>query len=1133
MADDLSLLFKLRGDNAQLKGTIAETRAAVTSLKQTLGPELTQTLSGTNKLFAEIGDNLNAFVGQRIPLVGGAFLRVTGNLKGFNDELKKGGPQTAALAQQIDGIAKSSGKTSTEIARFLTTFTRLEGQAKRNDAAFKFFGGSVDLIGNKTARFIPELEKAGTQLAELGAESAGTGAAIASMAGPIGIAVVALVALSLGAVAAARELIDLTKHTAEFQGKMFDLSQATGLGVETLSTLEVAAKTTGGSLDSIAASLGIFQRKLEEAEDPTSKFAQKFKDLGVTGKDTETALRQTLAALAALPEGAEQTALALELFGRGGRQLLAILKETNGDLDALQGKLRDAGILITTDTARSADKLNDELALLDFQLRAASADIVHDLIPVLTDLAKTTGELVRAIRPLLELFSAIAGPALRPVVQGLRGLGIAVQFLTRDYEGLARSIKEANEEVADATSIPAVNVPSPSPVALPQRSPQDAAREAAQRADAVVSATKRAAAAQNQALNELFERGRIDRQRQADDTIATNKRVLDADKARIDTLIKQKEIEFKLAQDGSDQQKKAAEEIAKLQQQQLDAESLFETTSREIRAKAAKERADSRRNEEKNRADNLLREFDRHIAAIEAQIKREEITEDQGLSVIEAIEAAKVDVRRSSLEEQKSIGFLTIENQKELDNQVRQLGQEADRLLDSQRDRRLQRDREAAKRTRDFKLAELDATLDLQRIVAERTISTIEALAGLRIKSEEDAAKEILAIKLGLLDQEIAATEAKLKATSSIANVNERTAAETELNNRLKLLAEERKSIQAKGNRDIEEKRQEDLENERQYAQELADIKERIRDVEFETAREVIRLMRDHFARRTDIVRAEVQLDLDSEQTRHEQAEETLRNLARENSESKKTKEEKLEVEKEINALQEAELARHTLTIEEILAAARLAEKEADPIGRITLDLDSLREFASILEGTIVPLGEILRNTFLQVSEAIGQTVSNWVLLGETGPAVMRKILAQALASIAAEAAVNAIKELALGFATLFFNPAESAAHFTAAGLWGSIAGVAAVAGRGVAGDLFKSKTGTASGDGGRTGSQGVGQLNSLILERSTAPARQQPIHINVNVTQDRHSIVDVWAEDYQQGGITRELTINDGVHGG
>src|SRR5689334_17359579 len=127
MASDLSLLFQLRADNAQAKSVLADTRAAVTQLRGQFGKDLTGMQGIAKAALADIGENVNAFVGQRLPLVGGAFLRVTSHLKGLNEELKKGGPQTRALADQIDGIAKSSGKSSTEVARFLTTFTRLEG----------------------------------------------------------------------------------------------------------------------------------------------------------------------------------------------------------------------------------------------------------------------------------------------------------------------------------------------------------------------------------------------------------------------------------------------------------------------------------------------------------------------------------------------------------------------------------------------------------------------------------------------------------------------------------------------------------------------------------------------------------------------------------------------------------------------------------------------------------------------------------------------------------------------------------------------------------------------------------------------------------------------------------------------
>jgi mevalonate pyrophosphate decarboxylase len=140
----------------------------------------------------------------------------------------------------------------------------------------------------------------------------------------------------------------------------------------------------------------------------------------------------------------------------------------------------------------------------------------------------------------------------------------------------------------------------------------------------------------------------------------------------------------------------------------------------------------------------------------------------------------------------------------------------------------------------------------------------------------------------------------------------------------------------------------------------------------------------------------------------------------------------------------------------------------------------------------------------------------------------MRKILAQALASIAAEAAVNAIKELALGFATLFFNPAESAAHFTAAGLWASIGGVAALAGRAVAGDLFKQKD---SNSGSGSGTRGAtGQVNPVTLSRNAGTAPQistQRIILEVQ-SNDSH-IVKVVGANYNSGGKLRQIIINDG----
>lgn len=100
----------------------------------------------------------------------------------------------------------------------------------------------------------------------------------------------------------------------------------------------------------------------------------------------------------------------------------------------------------------------------------------------------------------------------------------------------------------------------------------------------------------------------------------------------------------------------------------------------------------------------------------------------------------------------------------------------------------------------------------------------------------------------------------------------------------------------------------------------------------------------------------------------------------------------------------------------------------------------------------------LFKDGFADFAQGIGGMVEDFVLLGETGPGAMKKLVASVLAGVAAQSAVLAVFELAKGFASLFFNPAEASAHFTAAALFGSIAGVTAVAGRTIAGDSFKDK---------------------------------------------------------------------------
>ena len=196
----------------------------------------------------------------------------------------------------------------------------------------------------------------------------------------------------------------------------------------------------------------------------------------------------------------------------------------------------------------------------------------------------------------------------------------------------------------------------------------------------------------------------------------------------------------------------------------------------------------------------------------------------------------------------------------------------------------------------------------------------------------------------------------------------------------------------------------------------------------------------------------------------------------------------------------------------------RVFEQQPSPF-----DFD-FEKFGKQIEQTVVPLNTILKNSFLQVADAIGQTAAQWVLLGQTGPAVGRKLLASALASITAEATVNAIKMAAVGFAHLAsFNVAAAANAFTSAGLWAAIGGGAALIGRQVAGDAFKNPGGGASGSERGSGAQALQTIN--------APRNQQVVrheHVLRIVTNDSH-IIETIGKNWNDSGGLRELILKDG----
>lgn len=344
MSNTAELILKLTGDRKQLEQTLVAVRqdlaksgqAQVTVTRETNRQVLSEARNQTRQLGKEETDRTRiaeqAAKNRSVVLIA---------------QWKKEAQERKRIADEAEKGAGGGG-------------INVEGLANQ-----------IPIVGRLTSQFTSLGAEVGGATTALGGFAVGAAAAFAGAA--IGVGVIAKLAV---------EFFNLTKQTADFEGKFLDLSQQVGVSVETLSILDVMAQRTGGNIETVSAAMAIFQKHLEASHDPTSKESKLLKELGVTTLDTEGALRQTLKGLFDLGEGSKQTDAVLQLFGRSGRFVNAILKESKGDLDEAAKGMR--GMLVTNEAAIAADGFNDSLGDLQRALFGVTRMLTQDSIPVFT-----------------------------------------------------------------------------------------------------------------------------------------------------------------------------------------------------------------------------------------------------------------------------------------------------------------------------------------------------------------------------------------------------------------------------------------------------------------------------------------------------------------------------------------------------------------------------------------------------------------------------------------------------------------------------------------------------------------------------------------------------------------------------
>ena len=183
-------------------------------------------------------------------------------------------------------------------------------------------------------------------------------------------------------------LVAMTKKTLDAGNEMFNLSQKTGVSVEALARFKKAASTSGTDVETVAKAITKLSKGMFEAtQTGTGPTANALKTLGVSATDATGKLRSADAVMLdiatkfkGMPDGAQKTALAMQLFGKSGAELVPMLNLGGEAIDKMKVKM-------TTAFAEKADQYSDKLTVLGGKVGALGADIAIVLLPVLDKMA--------------------------------------------------------------------------------------------------------------------------------------------------------------------------------------------------------------------------------------------------------------------------------------------------------------------------------------------------------------------------------------------------------------------------------------------------------------------------------------------------------------------------------------------------------------------------------------------------------------------------------------------------------------------------------------------------------------------------------------------------------------------------
>jgi hypothetical protein len=177
------------------------------------------------------------------------------------------------------------------------------------------------------------------------------------------------------------------KSFTDAASQLKNMSQATGLSTDSLQELQYAAESSGSSLNDVSVAIKTLSHNLVPADEGAAVTQAMLSKLGVSSYEIlrlapQEQFKRIAEAINQIPNPAEKSAAAMQIFGKSGSNLLPMIS----DIDNLTKRANELGIVLDGKLVNSGNNLRNTLGDLSKQFKTILQLIGASIAPQLENL---------------------------------------------------------------------------------------------------------------------------------------------------------------------------------------------------------------------------------------------------------------------------------------------------------------------------------------------------------------------------------------------------------------------------------------------------------------------------------------------------------------------------------------------------------------------------------------------------------------------------------------------------------------------------------------------------------------------------------------------------------------------------